>query len=53
MRSIVLKLPLVSIAEDEGDDLDRPTFSLITGKYRQPKLYGSKHDLTNLTLAYI
>ncbi|OJA17380.1 hypothetical protein AZE42_10969 [Rhizopogon vesiculosus] len=35
---------LGAIAEDKDDDPDRPTFSLVTGKYRQPKLYGTQDD---------
>lgn len=37
---------LGAVAEDGGDDPDRPTFSLVTGKYRQPKLYGTQDDET-------
>lgn len=40
--------------EDNGADPDQPTFSLVTGKYRQAKRYGSKHDLsTYLTASYV
>jgi diphthamide biosynthesis protein 2 len=35
---------LGSATEDNGGDPDQPTFSLITGKYRQAKRYGSKHN---------
>jgi diphthamide biosynthesis protein 2 len=49
-RFIIHVVPSGAVAEDEGDDPDQPTFSLVTGKYRQPKLYGSKHDFPLLDL---
>ncbi|KAI9461404.1 diphthamide biosynthesis protein [Russula earlei] len=32
--------PEPSLEEDEEEDLDRPVFSLVTGRYRQAKRYG-------------
>ena len=29
-------------SDETGEDPDRPLFSLVTGKYRQPKLYGHR-----------
>ncbi|KAF8630567.1 hypothetical protein AX17_005379 [Amanita inopinata Kibby_2008] len=33
--------------EEEEEDLDRPLFSLVTGKYRHAKRYGLKPDVTS------
>lgn len=38
---------LGSAIEDNGGDLDQPTFSLVTGKYRQAKRYGSGDNKTS------
>ncbi|KAG1744907.1 putative diphthamide synthesis protein-domain-containing protein [Suillus paluster] len=35
---------LGAIDEDNGDDPDQPTFSLVTGKYRQAKRYGTQDN---------
>ncbi|KAG0698784.1 putative diphthamide synthesis protein-domain-containing protein [Suillus ampliporus] len=37
---------LGAIDEDKGDDPDQPTFSLITGKYRQAKRFGTQDNAT-------
>ncbi|KAG1743810.1 putative diphthamide synthesis protein-domain-containing protein [Suillus lakei] len=41
------KNDLGAIAEDGGGDPDQPTFSLVTGKYRQAKRYGTQDNETS------